>query len=129
LSTVPPTPQALPTHPDTLTLPLTDPVLAAYRALYKSLQTAIQSTTDLALLQPLNDAREDVDNVLTKDTLYLLHEDAALFDALTDQIDDTNKNLATLTQQIAAIASHIAIAGDVVAAIGKLLTMVPLPGP
>ena len=112
----------LPTAP---TIPLPDAVRAAYQDLYAKLETAIENTTDPAALEALNAAQLNVDNTLTKDNMYRLQANTELFQALLQQINDTNSGLKTLQEQIAAIASHFATAADIIAAINKVLTLVP----
>jgi hypothetical protein len=116
------TPPADQTSPS---IPLTDELRAAYKDLYTKYESAIESTTDVAILEALNASRLDVDDVLTKDTMYRLHANTELFAVLLKQINDTNEGLSTLKGQIAAVASHIALAGDIIAAINKVLSIVP----
>ncbi len=80
---------------------------------------------DLATVQALNAWRDEVDQVLTKDDEYKLSADTAIFEALRTQISYTNQGLKTLRGQISSIASHFAMAGDIIAAIDKVLTLVP----
>ena len=107
------------------TLPLSTEVRKAYVDLYNSLETAIQGTTNVALLLALNPVQTQVSNVLTKDNMYKLHANTALFQALLEQIEDTNEDLETLQDQIASIAAGFDMAGKVLAAINKVLTLVP----
>ena len=93
------------------TIPLTDETRAAYEDLNTKIEDAIEATADAA--------------ILTKDTQYRLHTNTTQFAALLKQINQTNDGLKTLQDQIAAIASHIAAAGAVIGAIGKVLTLVP----
>ena len=58
--------------------------------------------------------------------MYRLNATTALFDALLQQIQCTNADLAKLKLQIAAIASNIATAGEVLGAIDKVLTLFPV---
>ena len=137
MSNVPPTPPIPPTPaslieaaaaPPPLTYPLADPVRDSYQDLYDALESTLDNiSTDSILYQPLYDARRDVNSVLDKDSEALIHQNTAIFDNLKTQVEATNQSLSTLKSQIAAIASHVAIAGDVVAAIDKLFTLVPLP--
>jgi hypothetical protein len=106
-------------------IPLTVEVRQAYQDLNDRMETAIENTADVAVLEPLNTWQGEVDGILTKDAMYQLHADSALFDALQKQICDTNKGLKTLQAQIEAIASHFAEAGEVLAAINKVLTLIP----
>lgn len=113
----------LPTAP---TLPLSAEIRAAYQDLYQKIQAAIDSTMDLAVLQPLNTWWKEVDQVLAKDGLLTLNKNTEAFAAVEKQIDYTNKGLKTLEDQIKSIAGHFAMADDVIAAIEKVLTLVPL---
>ena len=111
--------------PGSPTLPLSTEARKAYVDLYNTLETAIQGTTDVALLLALNPVQTQVSNVLTKDNMYKLHANTELFQALLAQIEDTNEDLETLQDQISSIASGFEMAGKVLAAINKVLTLVP----
>ncbi len=113
------------TPPANPTIPLTPDVRAAYQDLYNKIQMGIDSTMDLATVQALNTWRAEVDQVLTKDDEYRLSADTAIFEALQKQISYTNQGLETLRDQISSIASHFAMAGDIIAAISKVLTVIP----
>jgi hypothetical protein len=108
-----------------VTIPLTDDLRIAYRALYDQYEALIEATTDPGLLEALNASQTDVDNILTKDSMYRLHANTALYQALLEQINSTNDDLAALKKQIQTVASHVAEAGDVIAAITKVLSLVP----
>jgi hypothetical protein len=112
----------LPANPS---IPLAPAVRAAYQDLYDKIQAGIDSTMDLATVQALNPWRDEVDQVLTKDDEYKLSEDTAIFEALQKQINYTNQGLKTLRDQISTIASRFAMAGDVIAAIDKVLSLFP----
>ena len=107
------------------TIPLSDAARAACQDLYDELESAIEDTDDPGLRATLLASQTNVDNILTKDNMYRLHANTALFSALLEQINDTNDDLKALKQQIAAVASHIATAGAIVAAIDKVLTILP----
>ncbi|MGD0001434.1 MAG: hypothetical protein ABSE21_15155 [Bryobacteraceae bacterium] len=107
------------------TIPLTDETRAAYEDLNTKIEAMIEATADAAILAALNTSQQDVDDILTKDTQYRLHANTAQFAALLKQINQTNDGLKTLQEQIGATASHIAAAGAVIGAIGKVLTLVP----
>jgi hypothetical protein len=106
-------------------IPLSPEVRAAYEDLRTKIQAGIDSTMDLATTQALNPWWAEVDQVLTKDDLYKLNADTAVFNALLQQINYTNAGLKTLQGQITSIASHFAMAADIIAAIDKVLTLVP----
>jgi uncharacterized protein (DUF2342 family) len=106
------------------TIPLTDEIRAAYQDLYAKIETEIENTADVGILQALNTSQADVNNVLTMDAMYRLHADTAQFAALLKQINHTNDGLKTLQDQIGAIASHVAQAGAILGAISKVLTLV-----
>ena len=112
----------LPANPS---IPLAPAVRAAYQDLYDKIQAGIDSTMDLATVQALNPWRDEVDQVLTKDDEYKLSEDTAIFEALQKQINYTNQGLKTLRDQISTIAFRFAMAGDVIAAIDKVLSLFP----
>jgi hypothetical protein len=114
-----------PTPPPAPTLPLTPEVRAAYQDLYDKFETAIENTADVGALQALNAAQLDVGNILTKDGEFRLAADTALFNALLDQINSTNGDLKALQAQIVAISSGISTFADILAAINKVLTLVP----
>jgi len=115
-------PFAVPTRP---TIPLTSEVRAAYQNLFDRMQNAIETTTDVALLEALNTWQGEVDDILTKDNMYRIEASSALFDALLEQINQTNEGLEKLRKQIQSIAKGFEIAGQVLAAINKVLTLVP----
>ena len=115
-------PKAMPGAP---TIPLTPEVRQAYRDLYDTMEAAIEGTNDAAVLQALLAKQTEVDNVLTKDDMYRLHANAELFNALLDQINDTNDQLETLKKQISSITEGFNMAGQVLAAINKVLTLIP----
>jgi hypothetical protein len=66
-----------------------------------------------------------VDDVLTRDAIYRIQANSAGFEALKSQINDTNDELKKLQEQIESIASHFELAGQILAAINKVLTLVP----
>jgi hypothetical protein len=107
------------------TIPLSDDARKAYQDLFNSMQEAIEGTTEVAILEALNARQADVDSVLTKDAMYRLHANVALFDALLKQINDTNDELKKLQDQIKSIAAGFDAAGQVLAAISKVLTFIP----
>ncbi|MGA3345261.1 MAG: hypothetical protein ABSC76_10370 [Terracidiphilus sp.] len=106
-------------------IPLTPELRADYQNVYDKIQAGIDSTMDEATIEALNTWLPEVDQVLTKDDEYKLSADTAVFEALKTQINYTNQGLKTLRDQISAIASDFAMAGDVIAAIDKVLAFVP----
>ena len=117
-----PPPGNLPASP---TIPLTPDVKAAYLDLNAKIEAAIEATTDVTALQALNAQQAQVDDVLQKDAIFRLGANTDAFNAVLKQISDTNKGLKTLQEQIEATASHFATADKIVAAITKVLTLVP----
>lgn len=107
------------------TIPLPPEVRSAYQGLYDKIQAAIDGTMDAAALEALNRWQPEVDQVLTQDDEYKLSHDTNIFAALQNQIQCVNKGLAELRSQIASIASHFEMAGDIVAAIDKILSLFP----
>jgi hypothetical protein len=124
-SNPPSTPPSQPPAPAALVLPLTPEQRAAYQDLYHKTETAIENTIDVGALEALNATQTDVGNVLTKDAMYQLHANTALYTALSDQIKTTNDGLAALKKQIAAISSNISTFATILAAVDKVLTLVP----
>ena len=121
--TTPPV-ENLPANP---TIPLTPDLRAAYQDLYNKIQAAIDSTMDLATVEALNTWQPEVEQVLTKDDEYKLSADTAIFAALQKQINYANAGLKVLRDQISSIASHFALAGDIIAGIDKVLSFFPAP--
>ena len=117
------TPSEIP--PQQPVIPLTPDVRAAYQNLYDKYEAAIENTTDPTLLAELNSSQADVDDVLSKDDMYRLHANAALFQELLDQINCTNAGLKTLQAEIAATASRIKAIGDILSAINQVVTLIP----
>ena len=107
------------------TIPLTPDVRAAYQDLYNKVQAALDNTMDADVVEALNTWQPQVDRILKQDDEYKLTSDTNIFTALQQQISDTNKGLKTLQDQISSIAAHFAMAGDIIAAINKVLTLVP----
>jgi septal ring factor EnvC (AmiA/AmiB activator) len=105
------------------TIPLTPAAKAAYQDLYIKIQTAIDSTMDLATVEALNQAWPQIDQVLTEDGEYTLTHNTNIFASLQQQIKTTNDSITQLRTQIAAIASHFAMAGEIIAAINKVLSV------
>jgi uncharacterized protein YPO0396 len=119
-----PTVTHLPASP---TIPLAPQLRAAYQALYDKIQAAIDSTMDLATVEALTAWQPEVEQVLTQDDEYKLSADTAIFQALQKQINYANAGLKVLRDQIASIASHLALAGDILAGIDKVLSFFPGP--
>lgn len=111
--------------PAGLTIPLAPAVRAAYQELYDKIQSAIDSTMDLATVQALNQWQPQIDQVLTQDDEYKLSQNTSVLAALQKQIKDVNAGLVELQNQISSIASHFAMAGEIIAAIDKVLSLVP----
>jgi hypothetical protein len=114
-----------PPIPASPTLPLAPDVRAAYEDLYAKLQNEFENTSDGTALEALNGPLTNVNNILTKDKMYSLHADTALFQALLQQINDTNADLKTLRTQIKSVASAFSTAGDIIQSINKVLTLIP----
>ena len=109
----------------TLVLPLSQEIRTAYLELSDKYQLAIMSTADVGVLQALVASKLDVDNILTKDNLYRINKATEQFDQLLKQIQCTNADLVRLKAEIAAVAGNIDTAADILAAISKVLTLVP----
>jgi hypothetical protein len=117
-----PLPANVPASP---AIPLTADVRAAYDDLNTKVEAAIEGTTDVTALQALNTWQAQIDDVLQKDDICRLGQNAEAFNALLTQISYTNNGLKTLQGQIQSTASHFATADKILAAITKVLTLVP----
>jgi uncharacterized phage infection (PIP) family protein YhgE len=111
--------------PASLSIPLTPAVRVAYQDLYDKIQAELDGTMDVAAIEALNAWQPEVDQVLRKDELCKIASATSNLDALQKQINYTNQGLKTLRDQISSIASHFAMAADIIAAIDKVLTLVP----
>ena len=111
--------------PGPVTVPLSTELRKAYQDLYDAIEAAIESTKDVAVLHALNSCMADVDNVLIKDDMYRLQANTELFKALCQQISDTNEGLEELKERISSIAAGFNEAGEVLAAINKVLKFIP----
>ncbi len=106
-------------------IPLTPELRSAYQDLLDKFQTAIENTAEPGILEALNSSRTDVDDVLTKDAMYKIEANTALYGVLLQQISGTNDELKALKAQILAISSGISTFGDILGAINKVLTLIP----
>ena len=113
--------------PASPTILLTPELRAAYQALYNKIQAAIDGAMDLATVEALNVWQPEVEQVLTKDDEYKLSADTAIFEALQKQINYANAGLKVLRDEIASIASHVALAGDIIGGIDTVLSFFPAP--
>jgi hypothetical protein len=114
-----------PSTPPVPDIPLTPEIRSAYQDLLNKYQTAIDNSSDPGVLEALNSSRTNVDNVLTKDSMYRIQATTALYNALLQQISGTNDELNVLQAQILAISSGISTFSDILSAIEKVLTLVP----
>lgn len=105
--------------------PLAPEVRAAYQDLYDKMQSAIDSTMDATTVEALNPGLNQIDEVLTKDDIYKLAQNTENLKGLKKQIQAANEDLMKLRDQVESIASHISLAGDIIAGIEKILTLVP----
>ncbi len=111
--------------PGPVTVPLSTELRRSYEDLYASIEAAIEKTQDAAVLQALNARQGDVDDVLTKDDMYKLNANTQLFNALQQQIKDTNEGLQMLQKQMSSIAAGFNEAGQVLGAINRVLSLIP----
>jgi hypothetical protein len=114
-----------PPPPPVPLIPLAPELRTAYQNLLATYETAIENTADPGVLEALNSSRTNVDDVLTKDSIYKIEATTALYEALLQQITDTNDELTALQAQICAISSHISTFGAVLSAIGKVMALIP----
>jgi hypothetical protein len=122
LSTTPTQAAGLPASP---AIPLAPELRAAYQDLYNKYEAAIENTTDVGAGEALTASQLNVEDILTKDDLYRLEANTALYQVLLTQINATNLDLKALKTQILAISSGISTFADILAAIDKVLIMVP----
>lgn len=106
-------------------IPLPPALRAAYEDLYNRYETAIENSTDPGLLEALNSSQNNVDDTLTKDDMYRIEANTALYSALAEQIKDTNTELETLKKQILSISSGVSTFADILGAINKVLALLP----
>jgi hypothetical protein len=116
---------SIPPEQDSPQIPLSPSVKAAYVALNAKIEEAIESSPPLDVLVSLNAAQTEVDEVLSEDTEAELKADTALFNDLKSRIDAVSTRLKDLKVQLAGIASDISVAGDVIEAIDKVLSLLP----
>ena len=105
--------------------PLADNIRAAYQDLYDKLEAEYQSNPDATAREAIGPARDNVENLLTKDNMLKFDADTALFGATLKQFKDANDGLKTLQEQIGATASHFSTAGSILAAIAKVFSLIP----
>lgn len=115
----------IPPPDNAVQIPLPEDLRAAYEALEDKYETAIENTTDPGVLETLNSSRDNVDDTLTKDALYRIEANTALYEALAQQIKDTNDELGELQKQIQAISSGVSTFADILGAINKVLSLIP----
>lgn len=108
----------------TPTIPLTPEARKAYQELFDKNEAAIESTTDVTVLDSLNDTQDAIGAVLSADNEYRLDQNTANFNALLTQINGANDSLKKLQKDVAGIASKISAFGDVAAGIVKVLSLV-----
>lgn len=117
------TPQSNP--PVSPSFPLADNIRAAYQDLYDMLEAEFQSNPDATAREAIRPARDNVENLLTKDNMCKWDADTALFSATLQQFKDANDGLKTLQEQIGETASHFSTAGSILAAVTKVFSLIP----
>ena len=111
--------------PASPSIPLTPEVRAAYQDLYNKMQAALDSTMDEAAIEALNAWQPEVDQVLRKDDFYKLAKTRPSSMRCESRSTTPIRGSRPCASQISSIASHFAMAGDIIAAIDKVLTLVP----
>jgi hypothetical protein len=106
------------------TIPLSADQRAAYEALFDKNEIAIENTTDVELLKPLNETQLNIGNLLSADDQFHIEQNTATFKALADAIGKTNDGLETLKGKIAKVAKDISIFSEVLGAVSKVLSLV-----
>jgi hypothetical protein len=116
---------ATPIPPGPPTIPLTPDLLAAYSALYKQYETAIEGTADDTLSASLQASQLAVAQVIQQNNQYILNQNTAAYEAILKVINNTNKGLNDLQAQIKKIDGDISLYAGIVGGIAKVLTLVP----
>jgi hypothetical protein len=111
--------------PGAPSIPLTPEQRAAYRDLYEQLEIAIENSNDPGVHGTLLTAQQNVENVIYNDDQYRFQANTALYDTLAGQISDTNTQLKTLQTQIQAVSAGVSTFASILAAVDKVLTLVP----
>jgi G3E family GTPase len=106
-------------------IPLAPDVLAAYEALYKQYESAIENTADDKLLTSLNASQLAVANVIVLNNQAIIEQNSTAFAAVLKQLNTTNTGLTALQAQINKIASDIKVYAGILGGITKVLSMVP----
>ena len=120
MSTVPNTPGGA-----TPTVPLTPDVRKSYEDMYALAEAAVQATSDSTILGSLNDSKDAIGAVLSRDNDARRNQDDASFQALQAQLKIANDSLKKLQSDIAGVATKINIFGQVAGGIAKVLSLVP----
>lgn len=120
MNTPPIPPGNLPVSP---TIPLSDDLRTAYETLRDALEAQYQGTADLTVRSAILPQLNNVKNILTKDSMYKIAKDDAIYQALLTQINATNDGLKTLQTQMAATASHFQMADNIVSSIAKVFSL------
>jgi hypothetical protein len=107
------------------TIPLAPDVLAAYNALYKQYETAIEGTADTTLSEALLTSQLAVAQVIQQNNQYILNQNTAAYAAILKVINNTNQGLSDLQAQIKKIDGDISLYAGIVGGIAKVLTLVP----
>ena len=113
---------ALPASP---IIPLTPALRAAYQDLYDEYEDAIEATNDPALERSLLASQSNIETLLNDDAGYGISANTVLYNSLLEQINSTNNDLKVLQAQILSISSRISTFSDILAAITKVLSMMP----
>jgi hypothetical protein len=111
--------------PENPEIPLKPDVRAAYEDLYGQYESAIENTTDTALLEKLNASQQAVADVIDADNEAVLNQNTDTFAAVLQRIGIANKGISDLKAQIAKIAKNIGMYAGILAGIDKVLGMVP----
>ena len=113
---------AVPANPE---IPLKPDVLAAYKSLYDQYESAIENTTDTALLEKLNTSQQAVADVINLNNQAILNQNTETFAKVLAQIGVANKAISDLKAEIEKIAKDIGMYAGILAGIDKVLGMIP----
>jgi hypothetical protein len=98
---------------------------AAYQAVLDALRDLYFEAPDDSSKTLISQAQTAVGDILTQFDEQGLTSNTALFLQLAPKINATNASLKAIQDQIANITKDIGIAGTVIAAISKVLSMFP----